>query len=229
MPALSISEMPKKKAAFDDYQQNHFEGSFFYLDPRDKTPRAYVLPKLEYICSHLKNVETMLDVGAGNGTFTYYWRDRIKSVVGLEQSEKMISLSPCSENLIAGNAYDLPYPDNSFDLVFEANLLHHVSKPEAVLAEMKRVSRHYVVSVEPNRNNPPMFAFSLIEPSERMGLRFTRRHLDKLFKQVNLQQIARCTTGMIPQNRTPHWMLPLLKPFDRHIPLGMYNIVISEK
>ena len=62
--------------------------------------------------------------------------------------------------LTCGDAASLPFRDASFDLVFEANLLHHVSDANAVIGEMHRVSRKYVVLLEPNRYNPLMFAFS---------------------------------------------------------------------
>lgn len=46
-------------------------------------------------------------------------------------------------------------------MVFEANVLHHVADREGVIREMARTSSRYVVLLEPNRNNPLMFAFSL--------------------------------------------------------------------
>ena len=219
----------KTLPAFDKHQQKYFEGDVGYIDPRHPTAQAFVLPKLDYICRRFPDVQSVLDVGAGNGMCTYYWQKRVPEVEGLELSRNLISQSPCKHVLRWGNAYDIPYGENEFDLVFESNLLHHVADPLRVLGEMRRVARNYVVCIEPNRNNPPMFAFSLIVAAERNGLKFTRRHVKRLMDRVGLKNIDAYTTGMIPQNRTPPWMLPLLAPFDRKVPFGMYTIVTAEK
>jgi len=38
-----------------------------------------------------------------------------------------------------GDANELPFPSDSFDLVSTARTLHHLERPELVLAEMSRV------------------------------------------------------------------------------------------
>lgn len=48
------------------------------------------------------------------------------------------------EDLIDGDAYQLPLADNSFDLVCEFAVLHHVKKPEKVILEMSRVASKMV-------------------------------------------------------------------------------------
>lgn len=42
-------------------------------------------------------------------------------------------------NFVKGNAENMPFPDNSFDLVVATCVLAHVREPERVLIEMKRV------------------------------------------------------------------------------------------
>lgn len=52
--------------------------------------------------------------------------------------------------IIAGNAYDLPFKDGFFDLVFTAGVLIHIPPPAlpAALTEMLRVSRKYIIGLE---------------------------------------------------------------------------------
>ena len=221
--------MPRPSVAFDTAQQTYFEGDTGYVDPRHPTARAFVLPKLNHICNRIADIGSVLDVGAGNGTFTYYWRRRAPLVEGLELSRNLIAQSPCKDIIRQGNAYDLPYPDDSFDMVFESNLLHHVAHPLRVLSEMRRVARRYVICVEPNRANPPMFLFSLLLPPERQALRFSRRYMRNMVEQVGCRVLDAFATGMISQHRTPPALHPLLKPFDRRFPLGMYSLTIAEK
>lgn len=48
------------------------------------------------------------------------------------------------EDLIDGDAYQLPFPENSFDLVCEFAVLHHVREPEKMIREMSRVASKMV-------------------------------------------------------------------------------------
>jgi len=40
------------------------------------------------------------------------------------------------------NCFNLPYPDNNFDTMFMANLLHIIPEPERAIAESKRVLKN---------------------------------------------------------------------------------------
>ena len=114
-------------------------------------------------------------------------------------------------------------------MAFEANLLHHVPDREGVVREMKRVSRRYVVLIEPNRLNPIMFAFSLAVPAERGGLNSSARTLRQLAERTGLNCVSVRTTGMISQNNTPEFLVPFLKRFDKDIAWGEYIVLIAEK
>ena len=61
--------------------------------------------------------------------FTLWWNERVREVVGVELSDSMIERSPCRELIRQGDALDLPFDDDSFDLVFAGNLLHHLTRP----------------------------------------------------------------------------------------------------
>jgi SAM-dependent methyltransferase len=51
---------------------------------------------------------------------------------------------------LALDAEQIDLPDESFDLVFASEVLHHCSSPHRALCEMLRVSRKYVLFMEPN-------------------------------------------------------------------------------
>ena len=121
------------------------------------------------------------------------------------------------------------FPTSPFDVVFEANLLHHVTDPAAVIEQMKRVSCRYVVFVEPNRLNPLMFLFSLAVSAERGVLRSSERALKDLVERCGLRFRSALTTGMISQNNTPGFLVPWLKRFDRQIWWGEYTVLVAEK
>lgn len=109
-----------------------------------ETHAAFFLP-------HLKPGMSLLDCGSGPGTITVGLAQAVSpgSVTGIELSESQIDLA--RENATRhdlanikfeqGNMYELPYPDNQFDAVFNHAVLDHLHDPVAALKEMHRVLR----------------------------------------------------------------------------------------
>jgi len=101
------------------------------------------------------NVESILDVGAGEGfTLARLSREKIgKKLEGIEYSKEAIDLGKKlhPEFLIKqGNIYDLPYKDNSFDLVVSTEVLEHLDNPKVGLRELIRVAKKYILLTVPN-------------------------------------------------------------------------------
>ncbi len=170
---------------------------------------------------------SILDVGCGNGIFTYSL-SKLGNVSGIDLSRKMLSRNPI-RNLVEATSEKLPFENNSFDLVFEANLLHHVLSPSRTIKEMNRVSKQFIALIEPNCINPMMFFFSLLVKDERNGLKFNVKRLKNLFKKEGLHTIFCYATGMISQNNTPTFLVPFLKQFDRKFFCGEYTIALAKK
>jgi SAM-dependent methyltransferase len=201
-----------------------------YRLPQHPVIAAYVLPKLQYISTvvPLTGSTALLDIGCGNGIYSYYFAQLCGTVTGIDSSQNMLSENPCA-NVVQGDASVLPFRENSFDVAFEANILHHVNDRAKVVREMARVSRRWVILIEPNRYNPLMLAFGLVVPDERGLLTSTRHSNFTLLVEAGLNPISSLTTGMISQNNTPQTLLPVLKHFDRNIWYGEYVIWIAEK
>ena len=214
----------------DNYQEQaqYFE-SAKYRVPGDPVLAAYALPKLDFIERVVRlEQSSVLDVGCGNGVFTLYLRDRCRSVTGVDFSENMLSENPC-RTLTQADVAALPFASHSFDVTFEANVLHHVDDPRQVVSEMARTSRRWVVLIGPNRNNPLMFAFGMLVKAERASLRSHSGYLRRLLEENGLTPRLSMSTGMISQNNTPGSLIPLLRCFDRDMPLGEYLIAVGEK
>lgn len=101
------------------------------------------------------NVESILDVGAGEGfTLARLSREKIgKKLEGIEYTKEAIDLGKKlhPEFLIKqGNIYDLPYKDNSFDLVISTEVLEHLDNPKVGLRELIRVAKKYILLTVPN-------------------------------------------------------------------------------
>jgi SAM-dependent methyltransferase len=183
---------------------------------------------MEFIRRYVPLNGSILDVGCGNGIFSVRFAEDGASVIGLDFSHHLLQENP-HRRLICGDAGKLPFDDETFDAVFEANVLHHVADRELVVREMHRVSRRYLVFLEPNRYNPIMAAFSILVAAERGGLKSCVSRLVREARTSGSKIVATLTTGMISQNNTPRSMVSWPRRFDRPIWWGEYIIVIAEK
>ena len=229
----SVSQKNNYNALF---QKRYWEKSRKRRMPQHPVIEACVCPKIGYIKKYVNFSEDtrVLDVCSGNGVFWYYF-SKFCDVTGLDYSKYMLRMNPL-EKLIQADAENLPFKDDAFDVVFSSALLHHVENPKEILEEYKRVSKKFVVIIEPNRNNPLMFIFSMMVKEEWKALRFSLRYLENLLKDVNLKIISSCSMGAIVPNKTPMKLLPLFLRLDSlslslslNIPFAFSNVLIAEK
>src|SRR5580704_18396826 len=143
----------------DNVLQVEYFDQVAYRDPMHPVVGAYADPKVQFISQYVPLSGRVLDVGCGNGIFTMRFANAGANVMGLDYSRHLLCQNPHSP-LVCGDATSLPFPDGNFDVVFEANLLHHVADRDRVIREMARTSRRYVVLLEPNVYNPLMFVFA---------------------------------------------------------------------
>ena len=208
-----------------DFYENN--GLFTYRDADDEVVSSYVKPKLDLIKNCIPDYpdKIAIDIGCGNGTFTYYLSNFLK-VTGIDKSKKMLERFPVTLPRVLAKAENLPFKNKTFDMVFEANLLHHVDNPEYVINEMIRLSRENIVIIEPNILNPLMFIFALIHKPDRGIFRLKIRELNKILYEKKFRLIRTVKTGMIFQNATPRFLIPLMKIFDVNFILGAYILAI---
>lgn len=109
-------------------------------------------------------INSVLDVGCGEGfTLDRLQKERIgKSYEGLEYSEEAIGLGKelyPKLHIRQGDIYQLPYENNSFDLVICTEVLEHLENPRKALKELVRVSNRFVLLSVPNE---PFFTMQRI-------------------------------------------------------------------
>jgi SAM-dependent methyltransferase len=95
-----------------------------------------------------KGDERVLDVGTGTGPLAFALAPRVREVVGidlvpelLERGREYAGDRYPNVELRQGDVAHLDVETGTFDLVCERAVLHHVPRPELVLAEMTRATR----------------------------------------------------------------------------------------
>ena len=93
----------------------------------------------------------ILDVGCGTGELTrVLTNDSPADVVGCDVDVDLLSVASEYIPAVAGDALQLPFKNDSFDLVVCQALLINLPNPAAALREFARVSSALVAAIEPN-------------------------------------------------------------------------------
>lgn len=174
---------------------------------------CFARQRLDYVREHvdLADVDSAFDVGCGDGFATHYFSEVVPRVEGGDISELMLEHNPVDRRLLRViDAESLDLADDSYDLVYLWEVLHHLKDPAKAVREMARVSKRYVVVFEPNRANAMQFAFGLLNREERGTLRSSKAYLRRLLQQAGLEILACDYCGKIPPNKTPASLLPIV-------------------
>ena len=107
-----------------------------------ETCAAFLLPRLQPEAE-------VLDVGCGPGTITLGLARRCGRVVGLDLAATMVDQArglaagsgAGNVSFEVGSAYELPYGDASFDVVYAHQVMQHLADPVQALREARRVLR----------------------------------------------------------------------------------------
>jgi pseudaminic acid biosynthesis-associated methylase len=99
-------------------------------------------------------IESVLEVGCNVGwNLTYLSRLGDYRLVGVEPQADVVRRGRRRGDqfaILEGNAFDLPFKDGAFDLVFTSGVLIHIHPRDLprALAEIGRVSRRFVLYIE---------------------------------------------------------------------------------
>lgn len=85
---------------------------------------------------------SVLEVGCGTGLLMGRLKDRCGFLMGLDLSKGMLNhTSRQGHTVVQGTADELPFKDETFDLVYTFKVLAHVPQVKKALGEMARVLR----------------------------------------------------------------------------------------
>jgi len=120
-----------------------FDNPIALLRQESKVKLPWVLERLEKHFGARKDIR-LLDVGCGAGFLTNALSLRGYQVTGVDLSIDSLHVAKKYDftgnaTYVVGDAYQLPFPDASFDSITCMDFLEHVNDPERVISEISRV------------------------------------------------------------------------------------------
>jgi len=90
---------------------------------------------------HLTKEAVVLDLGAGAGIVEEMnFRGKVAHMCGVDLDPR-VETNPMLDEGKISNAAEIPYPEETFDVVFADNVMEHLADPKAVFREAHRVLR----------------------------------------------------------------------------------------
>lgn len=111
---------------------------------------------LNYVDSIIGNKSVkILDAGCGEGFIDKLLVNRLHNaeILGLEFTKEAIAIAKDtnpSVKYVQGDICEMPFEDNTFDLVICTEVLEHLPNPEKALSELKRVSNGNLLITVPH-------------------------------------------------------------------------------
>ncbi len=106
--------------------EKRFDGTVEMLRSPERVEQLEV-ERVADLCLESADLKSVLDIGAGSGLFTEAFALRGVKTAGVDVNREMIAAAQRfvpEGDFREASAEALPYPDNSFDLVFLGLLLH---------------------------------------------------------------------------------------------------------
>jgi len=96
---------------------------------------------VDKVVKWLGTLNTILDVGAGDGLILYKLQQNSNSVIGIDNDPYALEIAKNKKlNVINGSAYDLSILKNMrFNVIYAGDVIEHLEFPETFLSQIKSI------------------------------------------------------------------------------------------
>lgn len=168
--------------------------------------------KLGHARSLLAPGSRVLEVGAGSGRLSALLASSGHQLTcldytpeALQSARRNFAAADVQGEFVHGDAFDLPFPEGSFDAVFSTGLFEHYDDPLPIVAEMTRVLRQggvFFSDIVP-RKFSSLRALEFLRPRPSFFERsFTREQILQLLSGARLGRVGVFAAGVAP----PLWI-----------------------
>lgn len=138
----------------------------------------------------IRKENRIIDVGCGEGrTLLVFRKEGFKNSIGIDNTQE--SLNICRKkglkigtDIFLCDAKKTKFKNNEFGLVFSEGLLEHFKNPLPIIKEMARISKKYVILIQPNHYSIFGLAIAVLGHLIRNNVReysFSKKYFVKQF------------------------------------------------
>jgi len=138
---------------------------------------------------HQPKIDTILDIGTAEGAMLSSIKKEFPQAkcIGLEYSQELIDINQDKNiKIIQGDAQNLPFENNSFDIAIATAVIEHLPEPSKIISEAYRILKKNGLFI---LTTPDPFFDQIAEilSREETGhqITFNLRNLKENFKKVN--------------------------------------------
>jgi ubiquinone/menaquinone biosynthesis C-methylase UbiE len=187
---------------------------------------------------NLSSNDMILDIGCGSGADAEFFSEKTAKVLGLDLKVAPSWSQARKDNMefLIADGLNLPLVDNTFDIVFEKDALHHIARSghAQALREMVRVTKvgGKIIVVEANRYEPIAYLHMvLIKRHDHFPKKHLKEEIASISSDANIRSVQSrvwpIKTGRVLR------MIHVAEDLLERIPLVRdflnYNIVLIEK
>jgi len=186
---------------FNEYASNYEAVINDYVGVFGQPQEFYTRAKADHLRHILdakggtKTLE-VLDIGCGHGLIHPYLRDAGCRLTGIDVAENAIEMARQRNPHVHYDVYDgsrLPYPDETFDVLFTIGVMHHVAvdQRDTFVSEARRVLRPggTFVVFEHNKLNPLVQWIVARIPFDRNAVLLTGWRAQNLVRKAGFREI----------------------------------------
>ena len=235
-----VSSSEETRSFYDDLMEGRrSRGSFGkhtrfnadYVSARAVVQRFFV----DEIRPHIQPTDRVLDFGCGTGVFLALAAPLCRSITGVDISPRFVDacrelidhrgLSNADARTIEPG--EVPFADETFDVVLMVDVIHHLEQPEMVLESVMRRLRPggRVLIFEPNKLNPLIWLYHALDRNEwgllRLGTPGAYRRM--LSRLTELHSVTFNGIVIGPRSNMFPWISNLINRASLYRFLGWLN------
>lgn len=150
----------KRRTFALEYLGNYLKISFDQVaniyDKTRELPPNIMKQVIEAFAREIEGYKTVLDLGVGTGRFAKPLQEQGFRIIGIDISREMLrkAQDKRTDNLLLGEACQLPFKDSAFQIALCIHILHLISDWKVALGEICRVTTEELASITHTRMNP---------------------------------------------------------------------------
>ncbi len=139
-----MEKQARSKTINNEFYDDLAEGWYTSYDHPIALLRAENTLRVPWIIEQIGKNKIVLDIGCGAGILTNALAQAGHTTFGIDLSANSLTIArkqdaTHSVSYQVANAYSLPYPDHSFEVVCAMDILEHVEEPSLLISEASRV------------------------------------------------------------------------------------------